>query len=62
MNETADEGRTRFALPLAEVLQDMKSENIDTSRAFGCEYFNGNTLAIQDCATTIGLLAQKLSH
>jgi hypothetical protein len=63
MTETATESQTRFAVPLAEVLQDMKAENIDVGRANGlCTFFNGNTFGIQDCATTIGVLAQKLSH
>jgi hypothetical protein len=63
MNGTATESQARFAIPLAQVLEDMKAENIDTGNVSGfCTFFNGNTFGIQNCATGIGVLAQKLSH
>jgi septal ring factor EnvC (AmiA/AmiB activator) len=63
MNETRAESQTRFAVPLAQVLQDMRAENIDVGRAAAfCSFFNGNLFGIQGCATDIGVLAQKLSH
>lgn len=63
MNETATECQTRFAIPLAQVLEDMKAENINVDNlASMCAFFNGNTFMIQSCATGVGVLAQKLSH
>jgi hypothetical protein len=63
MNETAAESTARFAIPIDGVLEDMKAENIDTKAFSGmCEFFNGNTFGLQQCATMIGRLAQQLSH
>ncbi len=61
MNETSAQAQTRFAIPVAQVLEDMRTENIDAGSGGNlCTLFNGNTYAIQSCATTIGVLAQKL--
>jgi hypothetical protein len=63
MNQTSSEERNRFALRMAEVFQDMQDEKIDGNATSSmCQFFNGNTFGIQECATSIGVLAQKLSH
>lgn len=63
MNETASEERSRFAVQIGEVMQDFQDEKLDTgSLGSKCSFFNGNTFMIQDCATQIGVLAQKLSR
>jgi len=60
-NETLSAAQSQFALPVAQVLQDMKDENIDLGKATECRYWV-NDFMIQGCAMAIGGLAQKLSH
>jgi len=61
MNQTAAESRERFALRVADVLEDAKENGIDTSRIQGiCEFYNGNTFALQTCGVNIGSLARQL--
>jgi hypothetical protein len=62
MNETAAKYQVQFAIPIAEVLQDMKSEGIDISGVDICNVSNGNTFAIQKCGVGLGTLAEKLQH
>lgn len=38
MNETAAQCQSRFALPIAEIIQDMKAENINTATIEGCNF------------------------
>jgi len=60
MNATAAECQAKFAIPLAEVMDDMHAEKLDPGPF--CNLFNGNLFAVQECATSIGVLAQKLSR
>jgi hypothetical protein len=62
MTDTGADYGVRFGVPVAEVVQNMKEAGIDVSQLNGCTYSSGNTFAIQDCGTQLGVLAEKLAR
>ena len=60
--ETSSQERIRFAVTIAEVIQDMEDKNTGVPQALRdyCLQFDGIPFHIQRCATDIGLFAQKL--
>jgi hypothetical protein len=60
MNGIASDYTNQFALRIASTEEDARNAGVNANNIMTCNYSNGNTFGVQDCAQKIANLAEQL--